>query len=297
MQHPTLSVFWVSVDKIDPNPYQPRNSFDDSKLEDLSKSIKRYGVLQPLVVTRKENIDEFGDISTRYELIAGERRLRASKLAGISEVPVVIREGEETDNLKLELSIIENLQREDLNPIDRAKAFKRLVDEFSMKHTEVAEKVGKSREYVSNSIRLLTLPKEMLEALQVNSISEGHTRPILMLSDRKEEQMTLFKEILFRNLTVREAEKFARKFAMDKVRKDHMELSPEVQNMEKNMSSALGTIVHIESKGSEGGRIMIEFLSEEDLNSIFSKIFNEENRKTTDENDEDSLYGYNNFSL
>lgn len=150
------AIFWVEVSKIQPNPFQPRKEFDQAKLEDLAKSIRQYGVIQPLTVTRKEIQKGDGGIATEYELIAGERRLRAAKIAGVREVPVLIREGEDDDKTKLELAIIENLQREDLNPIDRAKAFYKLVNEFGFKHGEVAEKVGKSREYVSNSIRLLS---------------------------------------------------------------------------------------------------------------------------------------------
>src|SRR5665213_929986 len=141
------AIFWVEVDKIKPNPFQPRKEFDDAKLQDLAGSIRQYGVLQPLVVFRKEIQKDDGGIATEYELIAGERRLRASRLAGISQVPVLIRAGLDDDKTKLELAIIENLQREDLNPIDRAQAFARLTEEFGFKHTEVAQKIGKSREY------------------------------------------------------------------------------------------------------------------------------------------------------
>src|SRR3954468_17160918 len=155
------SIFWVEVDRIEPNPYQPRKAFDEAALASLAESIRQYGVLQPLTVTRKE-IERPGEgIFVEYELIAGERRLRASKLAGIAAVPVVIRTSEDTDRMKLELAIIENLQREDLNPLDRAKAFRQLVDEFGLQHKEIGTRVGKSREYVSNTLRLLLLPEDM----------------------------------------------------------------------------------------------------------------------------------------
>ena len=143
------SIFWVEVEKINPNPFQPRKEFDEGKLKDLADSIRQYGVLQPLVVTRKEVQKEDGGIAVEYELISGERRLRASKIAKVSQVPVVIRSSEESDLMKLELAIIENLQREDLNAVDRAKAFQQLADSFGLKHTQIAIKVGKSREYVS----------------------------------------------------------------------------------------------------------------------------------------------------
>src|SRR3989344_1853394 len=157
------SIFWVEVDRIKPNPFQPRKSFNEASLASLAESIRSYGVLQPLTVTRKE-IEKSGEgIAVEYELVAGERRLRAAKLAGIREVPVVIRSGEDDDRLQLQLAIIENLQREDLNPVDRAQAFKRLVEEFGLKHVEIGKRVGKSREYVSNSLRILLLPQDMLD--------------------------------------------------------------------------------------------------------------------------------------
>ena len=190
------AIFWIELEKVVPNPYQPRREFDQDRLKDLSESIRMYGVLQPLVVTRKEVYREDGGMNVEYELISGERRLRASKLAGLSQVPVLIRSGEENPQLKLEMAIIENLQREDLNPVDRARSFERLAKEFNLKQAQIADKVGKSREYVSNSMRILALPDEMITALEEGKISEGHTRPLLMLTDRPEEQIVLFKEII-----------------------------------------------------------------------------------------------------
>ena len=166
------SIFWIEVEKIVPNPYQPRREFDQHALKDLSESIRMYGLLQPLVVTRKEIIKPDGGLAVQYELISGERRLRASKLAGLIQVPVIIRAGEEDARVKLELAIIENLQREDLNPVDRARSFERLANEFGLKHSQIAEKMGKSREYVTNSIRLLSLPEHMLMALSEKKISQ-----------------------------------------------------------------------------------------------------------------------------
>ncbi len=269
------SIFWIDVDKIKPNPFQPRREFDEARLRDLSDSIRQYGVLQPLVVSREEVINEDG-ASVEYELIAGERRLRASKLAGIEQVPVVIRVGD--DNMaKLELAIIENLQREDLNAVERARAFFRLVEEFKFTHVQVGAKVGKSREYVSNTLRLLALPQEILDALSVAKISEGHTRPILMLADRPEEQMVLFKEIMFKKLTVRDAEKYARRVAFDRVRKKEYLPDPEIADMEDRLQETLGTRVHIERK-ENGGQITIDFFSNEDLHSILAMIKNEEGK-------------------
>jgi ParB family chromosome partitioning protein len=265
------AIFWVEVDKIHPNPFQPRKEFDEAKLADLAKSIRQYGVIQPLTVSRKEVEKADGGIAAEYELIAGERRLRASKIAGVREVPVLIRASFDDDKTKLEIAIIENLQREDLNPIDRAKAFDQLVKQFGFKHVEVAEKVGKSREYVSNTIRLLALPEEMQQALSDGKISEGHTRPLLMLADRKEEQQVLFKEIILKRVTVRDAENMARRIATDRVRKKEYLFSPEVLQMERELSQALGTRVAIEPK-ENGGKLAIDYSNEDDLRAILNQL-------------------------
>jgi ParB family chromosome partitioning protein len=259
------SVFWVEVDRIKPNPFQPRKTFDEASLASLAESIRSYGVLQPLTVTRKE-IERPGEgISVEYELIAGERRLRAAKLAGLREVPVVIRTSEDTDRVKLEIAIIENLQREDLNPVDRALAFQRLAGEFGLKHADIGKRVGKSREYVSNTLRILALPKDMQEALSSGEISEGHTRPLLMLMDRVAEQATLFKEILTKRLTVRDSEQTARRIATDRARKG--DLTPELLLLEREFSEKLGTKVRIEKK-DQGGKVLIDFFSVDDLAHI-----------------------------
>ena len=265
------AIFWVEVDKIKPNPFQPRREFDEAKLRDLANSVRQYGVIQPLTVSRREVEKEDGGLAAEYELIAGERRLRAAKLAGISQVPVLIRDSFDDDKTKLELAIIENLQREDLNPIDRAKAFSRLVSEFGFKHTEVAAKIGKSREYVSNTIRLLSMPEEMQQALADGKISEGHTRPLMMLVDRPEEQTTLFKEIMLKRLTVRDSESIARRIAYDRVRKKEYLYAPEILEMERELTAALGTRVAIEPK-ENGGKLSIDFMSEDDLRVLFASL-------------------------
>ena len=259
------------MEKVKPNPYQPRHEFDESKLRDLADSIRQYGILQPLVVTRREIFKEDGGLAVEYELISGERRLRASKLAGLAQVPVIIRNAEENDKLKLELAIIENLQREDLNPVDRARAFQRFVDEFNFKHIEIGQKIGKSREYVSNTLRILALPEEMLNALSEGKISEGHTRPLLMLIDRPQEQEVLFKEIIFRKMTVREAESIARRIATERARKKENLPDPEITELEGKLTQSLGTRVHIERK-EVGGKILIDFFSNEDLRTILDMI-------------------------
>lgn len=272
------SIFWVDVNKIKPNPFQPRKDFDPVQLESLADSIRQYGVLQALVVTRKEVQKEDGGLDVEYELIAGERRLRASKIAGLLQVPVLIKVGDEqNDLLKLELAIIENVQREDLNPVDRARAFKRLADDFGFKHATIAEKIGKSRVYVTNTLRILELPNDILDALSLGKISEGHTRPLLALVDRPEEQDTLFKEILFKKLTVREAEAIARRIAYERARKKDVVLDPETQELEEALTESLGTRVMIE-KRENGGKIMIDFFSQDDLKNIFEMIKNNQKK-------------------
>ncbi|MFZ2522918.1 MAG: ParB/RepB/Spo0J family partition protein [Minisyncoccia bacterium] len=279
------SIFWIDVDKIVPNPFQPRREFSEPELQSLADSIRQYGVLQALVVTRREVPKEDGGLAVEYELIAGERRLRASKLAGLSQVPVLIKVGDETNDLmKLELAIIENIQREDLNPVDRARAFQRLIDEFGFKHVDIGKKVGKSREYVSNSVRLLALPPEILDALSQGKISEGHARPLMMLGDRPDEQMTLFKEIMFKKLTVRETEAIGRRIAYDKIRKKGATLDPETQEMEERLTETLGTRVSIE-KRENGGKITIDFFSPEDLHEILELIKSNKMKSPTEKLD------------
>jgi ParB family transcriptional regulator, chromosome partitioning protein len=303
------SIFWVEVDRIKPNPFQPRKVFDEAALSSLAESIRQYGVLQPLTVTRKETTLPEEGIRVEYELIAGERRLRASKIAGLREVPVVIRTAEDSDIVKLELAIIENLQREDLNAVDRALAFDRLSKEFKLTHAEIGKKVGKSREYVSNSLRILMLPQDMQQALRDGEISEGHTRPLLMLIDRAEEQKVLFKDIVEKKLTVRDTESLARRIAVEKSRKG--DLTPELLLLERELTDALGTRVRIEKK-EQGGKLLIDFFSAEDLAHIRTLIASRETQKTEPapeatpaaaaeekrlQETEDDLYSISNFSV
>lgn len=272
------SIFWIDTDKIKPNPYQPRKDFDEARLQDLADSIKQYGVLQPLTISRMEVEKEEGGLVAEYELIAGERRLRAAKLAGISQVPAIIRTGD-SSMMKLELAILENLQREDLNVVDRARAFFRLANEFKFTHNEIAKKLGRSREYVSNSLRILALPEEILNAVSEKKVTEGHTRPLLMLSDHPDEQITLFKEIVYKKITVREAEKISRKIASDRVRKKEFMPDPEITELEGEFQDKLGTRVHIDRK-EEGGQIKIDFFSKEDLRTILEMIRRSENNSS-----------------
>ena len=291
------AIFWIEVDKIKPNPLQPRREFDEAQLKSLSDSIRQYGVLQALVVTRNEVEKEDGGLDVEYELVAGERRLRAARLAGLGQVPVLIRTGEETDLMKLELAIIENIQREDLSPVDRARAFDRLSKEFNFKHHEIGKKVGKSREYVSNSLRILSLPEYIINALSENKITEGHTRPLMMLIDRPQEQETLFKEIIFKKLNVREAESIARHIAVERARKL---IDQELIDIEGLFKEKLGTRVRIEKK-NEGGRVTIDFFNKDDLRALLERIAAEdlstsETARPKREDDE-SLYSVTNFSI
>jgi len=269
----TNSIFFIDVDKVHPNPYQPRREFEEGPLNDLAESIRQYGVLQPLVVSRVEKETPEGGLYTEYELIAGERRLRASKRAGLAQVPAIIRVGDDS-MMKLELAIIENLQREDINAVERARAFARLVEEFKLTHTQIGHKVGKSREFVSNTVRLLMLPQDILDALSARKINEGHTRPLMMLMTRPEEQQTLFKEILLRKISVREAERIARRIAVDKVRKKQLLPDAELMQIEQKLQESLGTRVHIEPR-EVGGKITIDYFSPEDLETIMRVLADE----------------------
>ncbi len=306
------SIFWIEVEKIRPNPYQPRREFDEVRLRDLAESIRQYGVLQPLVVTRQETPREDGGLSVEYELIAGERRWRASQLAGLMRVPAIIRSGEQTDKLKLEMAIIENLQREDLNAVERARAFQQLAGEFRLTHTEIAKKIGKSREYVSNTIRLLLLPEIALNALMKGEITEGHTRPILMLVDKPAEQETLFHDITRRRLTVREAERIARRVAFERARKQE-DLDPELTEIEEKLMERLGARVVIERK-RQGGKLVIEFMTASELKHILDLVggpeesepveadvadvnTNNENKNNDSGDGEEDLYRVRDFTI
>lgn len=263
------TIFWIEVGKIKPNPQQPRREFSEEQLKELSESIKQYGILQPLLVVRKEE-ETVSGTSVEYELIAGERRLRAAKLAGLIQVPVIIRK-EPAEKIKLELALIENLQREDLNPLEKARAFKQLSEDFGMKHQEIAEKVGKSRVYVTNTIRLLNLPEEIRSSLREGKISEGHGRPLLMLHKKPEEQQKLYYEILAKNLNVRDTEKYSRRIAQERIRIKEGLASEEIIKIENNLTNILGTRVYIDKKGN-AGKIQIDFTSTDQLKSLFDLI-------------------------
>lgn len=272
---PAASVFWIEVSKIEPNPEQPRRDFNMDELLALASSIKEHGVLQPLLVTKKE-FDTPSGIGVKYELIAGERRWRAAKFAGLREVPVMIRTAETTDKTKLELALIENVQREDLNPMERARAFARLVDEFGMMQKEVAERVGRSREVVTNALRLLRLPSEMQDAITANLINEGHARILLMTENDPLRQKRLFNEITSTNLSVRDAEMAARAVGVNPAqsarrRRGFSKLDPDSREVKKQLEEIFGTKVLFTKRGDRG-RIVVEFYSDEELHGIMDRI-------------------------
>lgn len=270
------SVFWIELEKIEPNPFQPRREFDEVALQDLADSIREHGVLQPILVTKRE-IETPSGMDVLYQLIAGERRWRAAKLAGISQIPAIIRRGVPDDRIRLELALIENVQREDLNALERARAFKQLLDEFHMMHKDIAVRIGKSREMVSNTLRLLTLPPEIQEALQTGRINEGHARAILMGGDELTKQTAIYNAILMDRLNVREAENRARQISGKELvprKRPAAVQDPEMRSWQNKLQEKLGTKVQLQKIGDKG-RIVVEFYSEEELRGILSKLVNE----------------------
>lgn len=253
------SILQVAPDKIVPNPHQPRIHFDEDKLTELAQSIKEHGILQPLVVTR------LGEDA--YELIAGERRLQASKMVGLATVPVIVRDAE--NRKKFELAIIENIQRHNLNPIEEARAYERLSKEFDMAQEEIAEKMGKSRSAVANTMRLLHLPVEIQRAVMEGKLSEGHAKALLSIAN-PEKQRALFEMIVREGLTVREAEEKSR-LSANKPPRRALEKDPEIKAQEESLSEVFGTKVRINKSGG-GGSIRIDYYSPEEFQNILSKL-------------------------
>jgi ParB family chromosome partitioning protein len=232
------SIFWIETDKIIPNPYQPRREFDQDRLKELADSIRQYGVLQPLVVSRKETD---GRRQHQGGIRAHCRRTPLARIqaCGVMQIPVVVRTGDD-DRAKLELAIIENLQREDLNAVERAQSFQRLADEFKLTWADVGRKDGEEPRIRIQHCSHPHASAGYFGCLSKGQISEGHTRPLLMLIDRPQEQMTLFKEMMVRKMTVREAEQIARRIAFEKVRKKDHFMTPEVVDMEEKLAETLG---------------------------------------------------------
>lgn len=254
----------VSVDLVDPNPFQPRKEFDDVSLSELADSIKTHGVVQPLVVTKA---------GQRYQLIAGERRLRASKLANIATVPVVIRSFDEQD--QLEIAVIENIQRAELSLLELAVAYQKLVDQFNLSVGMIARRVGKSSSTVSNIIRLLNLPYSAKKALQEGKIVEGHARMLLTI-DNPVQQEKMLQLIIQKDLTVRQAEELSRNYKEDKEL-----VSPRVKQAQTAYKSVTdGLAKHLDTKVSislnaKGGKVQLRFFSEEELQRIYKAITGE----------------------
>ncbi len=252
----SASIQAVDPNRIVPNPHQPRKIFSPSDLEDLIASIKEHGIIQPLVVT------DNGD--GNYELIAGERRLRASKIIGLSEVPIVVRTA--TEQEKLELALIENIQRSNLDPVEEAMAYQSLIDLFSLKHDDVAKRVGKSRSFVTNTLRLLELDEEILEALTGGKISRSHARTLLSETDL-EKRNILFQEMLEGKVTVRQAETRAG----SKARGKKVEKNMHIAALESELRESLGTKVQMTMNGSSG-KISIYFYSKEEMKNLVKHL-------------------------
>ena len=255
---------YLKLSLIEPNKEQPRKEFDPEQLEELAESIRQYGVLQPIMVQKK------GDL---YEIIAGERRWRAAKIAGLKEIPVIIREFDKQK--KMEISLIENVQRSDLNPIEEARAYKQLIDEFGLKQEEIAERVSKNRATIANSLRLLKLDPRIQELLIQGIISNGHARALLAIEDM--EQQYAAAELIVKNgLSVREVEKLVKsllKPAKEKQpKKEEKDLSFIFQDLEERMKSIMGTKVMIHRKDKSKGRIEIEYYSEAELERLVELI-------------------------
>ena len=249
----------VKISKVEPNREQPRKQFDEDSLLELSESIKQYGVLQPLVVSDKKDY---------YEIIAGERRWRAAKLAGLKEVPVIIKELSKQETV--EISLIENIQREDLNPIEEAMAFKRLLDEFHLKQDEVADRVSMSRTAVTNVMRLLKLESEVQQMLIDEMITAGHARALLGISDR-ELQIKIANKVFDEKLSVRETEKLVKSILESKKEKPMKKDTAEdaiYESLEEKMKGIMGTKVIINRKKNNKGQIEIEYYSRDELERI-----------------------------
>ena len=252
----------MKINEVEPNRDQPRKNFDEDALLELSDSIKQFGVLQPLLVRKRKDY---------YEIIAGERRWRAAKLAGVKEVPVIVKEY--TDQEILEIGLIEKIQRENLNPIEEAIAFKRLLEEFNLKQDEVAERVSKSRTAVTNSMRLLKLSDKVQQMIIDDMISTGHARALLAIDD-PELQYTLANKIFDEKLSVRETEKLVKEIKNPKKPKEKkvMENAFIYQDLEEKMKGVFGTKVSIASKGKGKGKIEIEYYSDDELEHLFDMM-------------------------
>jgi ParB family chromosome partitioning protein len=259
-------VLEVPVTQVIPNPRQPRAQFDESELAGLADSIREHGVLQPLIVSYEQASD-------LYILVTGERRLRAARLAGLETVPVILRAASEQQ--RLELALIENIQRADLTPLETAQAYHFLIEEFSLTHEEVAGRVGKSRESVSNTLRLVKLPDEVRQGLSRGEISEGHARALLGLEANPQALVEVFKTVVKNKLSVRQTEELVKKLNSARpARRGRKEAPVEIQEMEEQLRRYLGTRIKLRY-GKDGGSLTIYYFSDEELNSMIAKILKE----------------------
>jgi len=261
----TGNVVSIPVDKISPNPRQPRTFFDEEEIQELAASIEAHGIIQPLIVSEAVRAGE-------YLLIAGQRRWMAARLAGLNTVPAIIRPA--SDQERLEIALIENVQRADLNPLEAAEAYRQLVEDFDLSHEEIAARVGKNRVTITNTLRLLKLPEDIKKCLRENEISEGHARVLLSLTTPQAQSAAL-KTILNQNLNVRQTEELVRKLSGERPKiKFKSAPSPEISDLEKRLRARLGTKVNLNKRG-KGGTITIHFYSDEELNSLLSFILPE----------------------
>lgn len=263
-EEPAQTELELKVSEIEPNQDQPRKAFDQEQLEELADSIRKYGVLQPLLVQKK---------GESYEIIAGERRWRAAKLAGLKTIPVVIREY--SPQQAMEIALIENVQREDLNPIEEARAYQRLMQEFSLKQEEIAERVSKNRTTITNSMRLLNLAPEVQQMLVEGRIASGHARALLAVADPYQ-QLELAKKVEAERMSVREVEKAVKLLGKEKKEKKKTQVDEAVelvfQDMENRMKTVMGTKVNISRKDKSKGKIEIEYYSEAELERLVELI-------------------------
>lgn len=248
----------LEISLISSNPYQPRRDFDEEKLAELSQSIKEHGLIQPVVVRRAE---------TGYHIIAGERRLRAARMAGLEQIPAIVKEASEAE--MMQLAVVENVQRQDLNPVEEAAAYRRLMDEFAMTQDDISDLVGKSRPAVANTLRLLKLPIEVLELVSRETLSEGHARALLGTKST-EAQMKLAREAVRRKLSVRQLEEMVARLTGQRKRKKDVMKDPDMAALESRFRNELGTRVRI-SGTPASGRIEIFYFSAEELDTIIEK--------------------------
>jgi ParB family chromosome partitioning protein len=257
---PDAGVREITIGQIEPNPDQPRQRFEQGALEELAASIRQHGVVQPLVVSRLTD--------DRYRLIIGERRWRAAKLAGLTQVPVVIKET--TEGARLELALVENVQRADLNPVEEAEAYGRLMQEFGLTQQQVADRVGRSRAAVANTVRLLSLPETLKRAVIDGRITEGHARAILGLRERQQ-QMAVLERVEREVLTVRQTEELVRRLNEPVPERPEQRRDPAVADVENELRRSLGTKVTVRP-GKRGGRIVIEYYSDDEFQGLYDRL-------------------------